>query len=698
MSSSSPNPYHQNSFSASQSRLNGAFRSQPSSPQVSGAQSWRSVLRFGSSLSRKSNVNLHEHASLMVDTHALPSPTSPNGPHTPKTPNASLTNTSLTPASLFSDQRSSYTSSNTHSSDSNPTAASQNYVRSPKRSHTTYQHQDASTDVLADAGPLKQRVRTKSEKQRMAMSRNPSAPRASSKPQTANTSQSSFGNSTPHSRPNPLSPKAMGASATKFLRRVASAPNAKGFFTSGSRSASNTKNGYLAPTDPVPPLPPMAVSDCMDHADSMETMSSGSSRGRSSRPPRNTLAPSSLKAGIPNGLGDGPGKVAFRRTYSSNSIKVGQVEVGPSSFSKLKLLGKGDVGRVYLVKEKKTSKLFAMKVLSKKEMIERKKIKRALTEQEILATANHPFIVTLYHSFQSDGYLYFCMEYCMGGEFFRALQSRPGKCLPEDGSRFYAAEVVAALEYLHLMGFIYRDLKPENILLHQSGHIMLSDFDLAKQSNEPGGMPALIHSDANGVPLIDTMSCTANFRTNSFVGTEEYIAPEVINAQGHTAAVDWWTLGILIYEMIYATTPFKGQERNDTFANIRLLPVHFRDSPKVSSGCKDCVTRLLDKNEKTRLGSKSGASEVKQHKWFTKINWGLLRNTQPPIIPSSSNGVDAVNFRQLKESRSLHFEDQILSVASSTPGTPGEEGGSPTQTGDLFGAFSSVTLHHDGES
>lgn len=102
-------------------------------------------------------------------------------------------------------------------------------------------------------------------------------------------------------------------------------------------------------------------------------------------------------------------------------------------------------------------------VLSKHEMIERKKIKRALTEQEILATANHPFIVTLYHSFQSEGYLYFCMEYCMGGEFFRALQTRPGKCLPEDGSRFYAAEVVAALEYLHLMGFIYRDLKPESM-------------------------------------------------------------------------------------------------------------------------------------------------------------------------------------------------------------------------------------------
>lgn len=199
-----------------------------------------------------------------------------------------------------------------------------------------------------------------------------------------------------------------------------------------------------------------------------------------------------------------------------------QVEVGPSSFQKIKLLGKGDVGKVYLVREKKTEKLFAMKVLSKKEMIKRNKIKRALAEQEILATSNHPFIVTLFHSFQSDDFLFFCMEFCMGGEFFRALQTRPGKCLPEEDARFYAAEVVSALEYLHLMGYIYRDLKPESespphllsslhprslaltplhpssdILLHQSGHIMLSDFDLSKQSGEPGGAPALIRTSAS---------------------------------------------------------------------------------------------------------------------------------------------------------------------------------------------------------
>ncbi|UZJ54980.1 hypothetical protein CBS101457_004300 [Exobasidium rhododendri] len=414
----------------------------------------------------------------------------------------------------------------------------------------------------------------------------------------------------------------------------------------------------------------------------------------------------------PNTTG-GPGRTTFRRTYSSNSIKVREVEVGPNSFTKVKMLGKGDVGKVYLVREKKTEKLFAMKVLSKKEMIKRNKIKRVMAEQEILSTSNHPFIVTLYHSFQSDDYLYLCMEYCMGGEFFRALQTRPGKCLPEEDARFYAAEVIAALEYLHLMGFIYRDLKPENILLHQSGHVMLSDFDLSARATRRGGGPAMIRqATPNSAPLLDTRSCIADLRTNSFVGTEEYIAPEVIKGCGHTSAVDWWTLGILIYEMIFATTPFKGSSRNATFSNVLRNEVAFPESVPISSFGKSLIRKLLIKDELKRMGSQSGASEVKTHKWFTPISWGLLRNLTPPIVPAYSNGLDAINFRAVRESKSLNLDTHNVtttngatkSVKSTTTTNGGMKAvagkkGAHDEDGDAvvanpFSGFNSVTLFH----
>ncbi|KMU78744.1 serine/threonine-protein kinase ppk14 [Coccidioides immitis RMSCC 3703] len=224
------------------------------------------------------------------------------------------------------------------------------------------------------------------------------------------------------------------------LRRVASAPNAQGLF-SGDGSGDRPKTAELGKE---PLVASGGASPKLSFVDQPGSQAASISDERAS-----TLS-------VPRSF------VNCRRTYSSNSIKVRNVEVGPGSFDKIKLIGKGDVGKVYLVREKKSNRLYAMKVLSKKEMIKRNKIKRALAEQEILATSNHPFIVTLYHSFQSEEHLYLCMEYCSGGEFFRALQTRPGKCIPEDDARFYAAEVTAALEYLHLMGFIYRDLKPES--------------------------------------------------------------------------------------------------------------------------------------------------------------------------------------------------------------------------------------------
>ncbi|CAO3693135.1 unnamed protein product [Rhizopus stolonifer] len=312
-----------------------------------------------------------------------------------------------------------------------------------------------------------------------------------------------------------------------------------------------------------------------------------------------------------------------------------------------------------------------------KEMIERNKIKRALAEQAILSKANHPFIVPLYHSFQSQDYLYLCMEFCVGGEFFRALKNRPGRVLKENEAKFYAAEVVAALEYLHLMGIVFRDLKPENILLHASGHLMLSDFDLSVQSLSVT-QPNIVQpsSPFSKLPMIDTRM---NIRTNSFVGTEEYLAPEIIRGEGHSCTVDWWALGIFVFEMICGYTPFKGETRDDTFDIILKGSVDFPDTPfqPLSSQCKAFVRKLLVKNEKKRLGSRAGASEVKSHSFFHTINFALLRHMKPPIIPSKAQPIKAVHFDRIKESISLDLENSVLSETSSE---------------DQFSFFRSVTI------
>ncbi|KAI5285437.1 hypothetical protein KEM54_000572 [Ascosphaera aggregata] len=414
------------------------------------------------------------------------------------------------------------------------------------------------------------------------------------------------------------------------LRRVASAPNAQGLFAEGSEDRPKTAQLGKEPVvvennTTTSPRLSMVVKD----------NNSGHALTNNSSEQNDEVAELPSPGQIRSDLAD-------RRMYSSNSIKVRNVEVGPGSFDKIKLIGKGDVGKVYLVREKKFGRLYAMK----------------------------------------------------------ALQTRPGKCIPEDDARFYAAEVTAALEYLHLMGFIYRDLKPENILLHQSGHIMLSDFDLSKQSGA-GGKPTMIPgrngNSPTSLPTIDTKSCIAGFRTNSFVGTEEYIAPEVIQGNGHTSAVDWWTLGILIYEMLYGTTPFKGKNRKITFGNILKDEVQFPEhagSPQISSTCKSLIRKLLIKDEKRRLGARAGASDVKTHPFFAKLQWALIRHMKPPMIPHQSKGLDAINFRNIKDSASVDIGSEKWK------GVPMDSGlATPMGDGvpDPFEEFNSVTLHHEGD-
>lgn len=218
-----------------------------------------------------------------------------------------------------------------------------------------------------------------------------------------------------------------------------------------------------------------------------------------------------------------------------------------------------------------------------------------------------------------------------------------------------------------------------------------------------------VSSQTNNLPTIDTKSCIANFRTNSFVGTEEYIAPEVIKGCGHTSAVDWWTLGILIYEMLFGTTPFKGKNRNATFANILRDEVPFPEgsgSPNVSNLCKSLIRKLLIKDELRRLGSRAGASDVKGHPFFRTTSWALLRHSKPPIIPNQGRGIDTVNFRNVKESHSVDLGNGAGGLnkgfnvsASRMKGVPLDSGlATPGgEIADPFEEFNSVTLHHDGE-
>lgn len=329
-------------------------------------------------------------------------------------------------------------------------------------------------------------------------------------------------------------------------------------------------------------------------------------------------------------------------------------------FQRERQLGSGDVGMVDLVTLSPAGGggkvyRFALKSLEKHEMIERNKVGRVKTEEKILGCVDHPFLATCYAKLQSDTHLHFVLEYCAGGELYGLLNSQPGKRLPEDWVKFYATEVLLALQYLHLQGVVYRDLKPENILLHEDGHIKLTDFDLSYcqgQSHphlvsfDPGTVfrevdtrdPDETENGAGSVRdlgMVSLLAALPEGRANSFVGTEEYLAPEVISGVGHNAMVDWWSFGILIYELLFGTTPFRGSRRDGTFENVLRKQLGFPSTPEVSSEVKDLITRLLVKDPAHRMGCVAGADEVKMHPWFHDVQWALVRNSIPPYTPTS---------------------------------------------------------------
>ncbi|XP_027335690.1 serine/threonine-protein kinase D6PK-like [Abrus precatorius] len=356
--------------------------------------------------------------------------------------------------------------------------------------------------------------------------------------------------------------------------------------------------------------------------------------------------------------------------------------LGMSHFRLLKRLGCGDIGSVYLSELSGTRCNFAMKVMDKASLASRKKLTRAQTEREILQLLDHPFLPTLYSHFETDRFSCLVMEYCPGGDLHTLRQRQPGKHFSEYAARFYAAEVLLALEYLHMLGVVYRDLKPENVLVRDDGHIMLSDFDLSLRcavsptlirtsydgdpSKRAGGafcvQPACIEPTSAciqpacfiprlfpqknkksrkpraepGLPsstLPELVAEPTQARSMSFVGTHEYLAPEIIKGEGHGSAVDWWTFGIFLHELLYGKTPFKGSGNRATLFNVVGQQLRFPESPATSYASRDLIRGLLVKEPQHRLGVKRGATEIKQHPFFEGVNWALIRCSTPPEVP-----------------------------------------------------------------
>lgn len=264
--------------------------------------------------------------------------------------------------------------------------------------------------------------------------------------------------------------------------------------------------------------------------------------------------------------------------------------------------------------------MFALKVLRKDNIIKRNQVEHTKTERSVLGYVKHPFIVGMNMAFQSRDKLYFVLDYCAGGELFFHL-SKVG-LFSEVRTRFYAAEIISAISYVHSLDIIYRDLKPENVLLDADGHIRLTDFGLSKEG---------ISNSSSGA--------------NSFCGTPEYLAPEILNRQGHGRAVDWWSLGALSYEMLTGLPPFYCQDRERLFEKIRKSELSYPAS--VSSNAKNLLRGLLTKDPNKRLGSgPKDADEIKPHQFFASIDWDKLSRGEvtPPWKPKITGNHDTSQF------------------------------------------------------
>ena len=307
----------------------------------------------------------------------------------------------------------------------------------------------------------------------------------------------------------------------------------------------------------------------------------------------------------------------LRNTLFSRHKTVKSVEL--NDFQIIKVLGRGTFGKVCLVQYKPTKEYFAMKSLKKDVLLDMDQVQSTILEKKILQSLDHPFLVGMIFCFQTEERIYFIMPFIRGGELFQHLRTE--KFFKEDKARFYAASMGLALDYLHNHGIVYRDIKPENILIGEDGYLKLIDFGMAKmlQGNE---------------------------KATSFCGTPEYLAPEIITGEGHNRAADWWSYGILLFEMLCGIPPFYCENTERMYDLITNAELRFPKRIQVSDNAKDLIKKLLIKQQDKRLGVNKGFEEIKTHPFFQGFDFDALlaKKLEAPFIPVLKDSLDVGNF------------------------------------------------------
>ncbi|XP_049597119.1 rho-associated protein kinase 2 isoform X1 [Syngnathus scovelli] len=321
----------------------------------------------------------------------------------------------------------------------------------------------------------------------------------------------------------------------------------------------------------------------------------------------------------------------FLNRYESVIRQARDLQMKSDDFDRVKVIGRGAFGEVQLVRHKASQKVYAMKLLSKFEMIKRSDSAFFWEERDIMAFANSPWVVQLCCAFQDEHYLYMVMEYMPGGDLVNLTSTYD---VPEKWAKFYTAEVVMALDAIHSMGFIHRDVKPDNMLLDRQGHLKLADFGTCMK-----------------------MDSTGMVRCDTAVGTPDYISPEVLKSQGgdgcYGRECDWWSVGVFIFEMLVGDTPFYADSLVGTYSKImdHKNSLNFPDDVEISKDAKNIICAFLTDRE-VRLGQ-NGVEEIKRHPFFRNDQWNFdtIRETVAPVVPELSSDIDTSNFDEIEDDK-----------------------------------------------